>query len=232
MPPPSPPKPKPYASIVTITAQPEDHIRKVLSALCYDDDKIRERAYLYMGKLVRHAKELEKNNAPATAAGTKKMDLKTMLDVEICVQCTQTFHKHDNYGGHCFHHPDKIVKDEDSHIWAHWDEGRHGPIDTETNRKNFPGAFVYPCCGKNGTTKGCTWGYHIEPEDPVAVQNDHFEQDRRAKRTKIISDMKQNPLPSKKATNFAGKWLECVRCSTLFSEKENSETSCCYHDGE
>ncbi|KAK4212029.1 hypothetical protein QBC37DRAFT_389200 [Rhypophila decipiens] len=229
MPPPSPPNPKPYASIITITAQPEDHIKKSLSALCHEDDKTRERAYMYMGKLVRHAKELEKNNDAAAAAGTKK---RTMLDVEICMWCAQTFHKDNNYKEHCFHHPDKIVKDGGSRFWYHWDKGRDGPIDTETNRKNFPGAFVYPCCGKNGTTKGCTWGYHIEPEDPPAVYNDHYEQDRRVKRTKIISDMKQNSLPVKKATNLPSAWLKCVRCSTLFSNEETSETSCCYHDGE
>ena len=110
--------PKPYASISTIIGQPEEHLRKALSALCADDE-VREKAYLFMTKLARHAKELElKNKAPDNTSKGVKRDLKTMLDVEICIQCNQTFHEDDNNGKSCWHH-------ECTHEFANRHGGHH-----------------------------------------------------------------------------------------------------------
>jgi hypothetical protein len=41
-----------------------------------------------------------------------------------------------------------------------WDEGCHGPIDTEHTRKEFPENFSWTCCNSDGTTEGCVTGHH------------------------------------------------------------------------
>lgn len=84
-----------------------------MTALCADD-KVREKAYLFVLKLARHAKELEvKNAAPGNTSKGVKRDLKTMLDVEICIRCNQTFHEDDNNAKSCWHHDCK-------HDLANW----------------------------------------------------------------------------------------------------------------
>lgn len=100
--------PQPYASIFAITSQPEDHILKALTALCADDE-VRKKAHMYLMKLARHAKHLKETAAataspPANGTKRKREDEETMLDVEICIQCEQPFHKDDNNDKSCSYH--------------------------------------------------------------------------------------------------------------------------------
>ncbi|KAM7194470.1 hypothetical protein V8F20_007996 [Naviculisporaceae sp. PSN 640] len=166
--------PKPYASIFSITSQPPENIVKAMRALCHDD-KFREQAYMYLGKLSRHEKQLKEQNAKnSTAAGVKR-NHKTMIDVEICIQCNQPFHEDNNDKKSCFYHPDEMEEDLDSDVWVDWDERCHGPIDTEINRKSFPDGFMYACCEKDGTSKGCTWGEHKVAQDPEHIQKAYID---------------------------------------------------------
>ena len=55
-----------------------------------------------------------------------------------------------------YHHPGFLEVDWDGDFWADHDEDCHGPIDTKTNRKDYPEGFVWNCCGKIGTfAEGC-----------------------------------------------------------------------------
>jgi hypothetical protein len=49
-------------------------------------------------------------------------------------------------------------------MWPDHDENCHGPIDTEENRRDYPGSFIYPCCDRDGEEQPCTIDWHREPE--------------------------------------------------------------------
>ena len=52
-------------------------------------------------------------------------------------------------------HDGELEADDDA--WPDHEEGTHGPVDTKTNRRNRPEAFVWNCCGKTGAEGGgCT----------------------------------------------------------------------------
>eukprot|EP01084_Bolivina_argentea_P133966 236392_1 len=53
-----------------------------------------------------------------------------------------------------YYHPGELEVDSDE--WPDHEEETHGPIDTGTNRAEYPNGFVWSCCGKYGTfTQGC-----------------------------------------------------------------------------
>ena len=53
-----------------------------------------------------------------------------------------------------YYHPGYLEVDWEA--WPDHDEDCHGPIDTKTNRGEYPEGFMWSCCGKNGTyTQGC-----------------------------------------------------------------------------
>jgi hypothetical protein len=54
--------------------------------------------------------------------------------------------------------------DWDAAEWYDWDETCHGPIDTEEHKREYPDGFMWDCCGKSGTRRGCTRGKHRESD--------------------------------------------------------------------
>lgn len=48
----------------------------------------------------------------------------------------------------------------DYDMWPDHDENCHGPIDTEENRKKYPGSFTYQCCDRNGDEDPCVTDWH------------------------------------------------------------------------
>jgi hypothetical protein len=54
------------------------------------------------------------------------------------------------------HHSGELEINSESHTWDDWDEGCHGPMDSKTNRSEYPDGFVWNCCEKEGTyASGC-----------------------------------------------------------------------------
>ena len=52
--------------------------------------------------------------------------------------------------------------------FADHDEGVHGPMDTDENRRSFPEGFYWNCCGSRGADHpGCEGGQHV----PRAIGN-------------------------------------------------------------
>ena len=53
-------------------------------------------------------------------------------------------------------HPGELEPDFSGDGWADWDEDCHGPIDSNSNRKDYPENFKWSCCGAVGTyAEGC-----------------------------------------------------------------------------
>ena len=57
-----------------------------------------------------------------------------------------------------YHHPGDLEIDYDSGVWDDWDERCHGPIDSQSNRREYPDGFVWSCCDKQGDEGGCIRG--------------------------------------------------------------------------
>jgi hypothetical protein len=56
------------------------------------------------------------------------------------------------------HHPGELEVDWDGDCWPDHDENCHGPIDTNSNRREFPENFIWSCCEKPGDESGCEKG--------------------------------------------------------------------------
>jgi len=54
--------------------------------------------------------------------------------------------------------------DWDAEEWYDWDEDCHGPIDTEEHQQEYPDGFIWDCCDKPGSRRGCTRGRHKESQ--------------------------------------------------------------------
>lgn len=48
---------------------------------------------------------------------------------------------------------------DDASIWCDWDKW-YGEQDTKANREEFTEAFLWLCCEKDGTVKGCRQSMH------------------------------------------------------------------------
>ncbi|KAI0671553.1 hypothetical protein C8Q78DRAFT_972915 [Trametes maxima] len=62
----------------------------------------------------------------------------------------------------CRYHTGDLEVDEEAFV--DWDEDVHGPMDTRSNRKEFPENFTWSCCDRDGTQAGCVFAVH-EPEE-------------------------------------------------------------------
>ncbi|KAJ7352326.1 hypothetical protein DFH08DRAFT_84448 [Mycena albidolilacea] len=76
---------------------------------------------------------------------------------ETCSNCGETYDVNSD-DEECTFHPGEMEVDEEK--FDDWDEGCHGPIDTEHTRKEFPENFSWTCCDGDGTTEGCVTGHH------------------------------------------------------------------------
>jgi len=78
---------------------------------------------------------------------------------EKCANCDDEFdvsteREHDE----CNFHPGELNLDEASFV--DWDEDTHGPMDTPSNRREYPENFKWSCCGNDGLSEGCVTGQH------------------------------------------------------------------------
>lgn len=48
----------------------------------------------------------------------------------------------------------------DYESFVDWDEDCHGPMDTSSNRREYPENFLWSCCDRDGTTPGCVSNEH------------------------------------------------------------------------
>ena len=73
-----------------------------------------------------------------------------------------------------YHHPGDLEIDYDSGVWDDWDERCHGPIDSQSNRREYPDGFVWSCCDKQGDEGGCIRrvGTTIEERYPDSSEPD------------------------------------------------------------
>ncbi|KAF9546971.1 hypothetical protein CPC08DRAFT_368623 [Agrocybe pediades] len=82
---------------------------------------------------------------------------------EKCLNCsydfdTNTYREEDE----CAFHPGDVEVLDDKFL--DWDESCHGPMDTSSNRREFPENFAWSCCDKTLNSPGCVRDRHI----PVA----------------------------------------------------------------
>jgi hypothetical protein len=47
-----------------------------------------------------------------------------------------------------------------------WDEDCHGPMDSRSNRREYPENFKWTCCGEDGRSEGCQDNEHIPQRAP------------------------------------------------------------------
>jgi hypothetical protein len=52
--------------------------------------------------------------------------------------------------------------DYNNDSWADWDEDCHGPMDTPSNRREYPEGFSWSCCKEAGDSVGCQDTTHEE----------------------------------------------------------------------
>ncbi|EGO58118.1 hypothetical protein NEUTE1DRAFT_117062 [Neurospora tetrasperma FGSC 2508] len=135
-----------------IASADESTLRAVLRGLC-----AKREVEQLIGK---HFYELNKfSAAKGGSSGSKR---KATSPVHICVECGQAFEEDDNKK-ECRYHLEEMEFDENSSIWADYDENCFGVMDSEENRRNPDtlGGFVYPCCNKRADeAEGCKLGYH------------------------------------------------------------------------
>lgn len=52
------------------------------------------------------------------------------------------------------------ILEVDYEAFADHDEDCHGPMDTDENRRQFPGNFIWSCCEEDGASEGCLKAPH------------------------------------------------------------------------
>ncbi|KAM3477346.1 hypothetical protein MY5147_002746 [Beauveria neobassiana] len=122
-----------------VASLPESHLRAILVALC-KDPYTHDRVISMTSKLAA---------APSSCNGS---------DLAICVQCKQAFFRPDACR--------ELVPlssrwaDESNEAWDNHFVNTDGPMETEENMEDWPDAFVWDCCQKTGSARGCKVGQH------------------------------------------------------------------------
>ncbi|KAL8656480.1 MAG: hypothetical protein Q9226_002653 [Calogaya cf. arnoldii] len=101
----------------------------------------------------------------AAAAGNRSISFpgtkRTRPRYAKCGNCEQEFDVAQKKIGNCVYHNGELKCDYGSDMWADEDEDCHGPIDTASNRIEYPEGFYYDCCKQDGTARGCQIGQHV-----------------------------------------------------------------------
>ncbi|CAL8583818.1 hypothetical protein XPA_009435 [Xanthoria parietina] len=90
-----------------------------------------------------------KNEAAAAAEGarnTAQGRKRLRPRYATCRNCEEEFDVTQNGSEDCVYHPEETEVDYDAATWVDHDEDCHGTIDSEEMRREFPEAFIYPCC--------------------------------------------------------------------------------------
>lgn len=95
---------------------------------------------------------------------------------ETCVCCDEEFEVNmQRDDGECIFHPGWFMNKLNAFIaltallgelvvheasFIDWDEDTHGPMDSSSNRRDYPENFRWTCCDKEGTGDGCVHSVH------------------------------------------------------------------------
>ncbi|KAF7312035.1 hypothetical protein MIND_00215600 [Mycena indigotica] len=94
-----------------------------------------------------------------TISGPPTAPVRVIPRWEICENCGNSYDVNvaeDNED--CVFHPGDLEVEDDKFV--DWDEDCHGPMDTRSNRREFPENFTWSCCEGDGTAGGCVNGRH------------------------------------------------------------------------
>ncbi|KXH57688.1 hypothetical protein CSAL01_13329 [Colletotrichum salicis] len=109
--------------------------RKVLFALCREDERVRRRAVDLL------------QNMPRT---------------DVCANCKEKFDINRNAPDACRYHPGEFELDEDLEVWDTIDDiGEFYEMDSEESRADVPEGFRWSCCQRVGDVKGCREEQHV-----------------------------------------------------------------------
>ncbi|KAJ3491759.1 hypothetical protein NLI96_g444 [Meripilus lineatus] len=145
-----------------IALTPEERLREVLSELVVDDPTV-GRALFKVLVTVRGPEPpgiVARNESNQITLRIKPSQPPMLVPTwATCANCNETY----NTGtarveGECRYHSGELEADEDA--FEDHDEYCHGPIDTESNRKDFPEKFFWNCCDNDGTSPGCEEDIH------------------------------------------------------------------------
>ncbi|KAK1498969.1 hypothetical protein CCUS01_02589, partial [Colletotrichum cuscutae] len=109
--------------------------RKVLFALCREDERIRRRAVDLLQKMPR---------------------------TDVCANCKEKFDVNRNAPDACRYHPGDFELDEDLEVWDTIDDiGQFCEMDSEEYRADVPEGFRWSCCQRVGDVEGCQEEQHV-----------------------------------------------------------------------
>ncbi|KAI0010890.1 hypothetical protein F4779DRAFT_616153 [Xylariaceae sp. FL0662B] len=162
-------------------AKAPDHIaREILLALCKDSFQ-KKKAIQYLDKIEKKMAAQAKV-APRSKTSGNRLKRKAGSEIKICIQCQEPFQEEEN-GPKAWW----LNVDDESSTWEDWDENCHGPMDSGENKVEYPEAFVWDCCDKIGTRRGCTLGRHMAA-DPARARYDDPKVGTSSKATDSASD--------------------------------------------
>ncbi|KAF4784468.1 hypothetical protein HER10_EVM0008716 [Colletotrichum scovillei] len=109
--------------------------RKVLFALCREDERVRRRAVDLLQKMPR---------------------------TDVCANCKEKFDVNRNAPDACRYHPGDFELDEDLEVWGTIDEVEEFyEMDSEEARADVPEGFRWSCCQRVGEVECCQKGQHV-----------------------------------------------------------------------
>ncbi|KXH42614.1 hypothetical protein CSIM01_09576 [Colletotrichum simmondsii] len=119
--------------------------RKVLFALCREDERVRRRAVDLLQKMPR---------------------------TDVCANCKEKFDVNRNAPDACRYHPGQYDEfhsqyrdfelDEDLEVWGTIDDiGQFYEMDSEESRADVPEGFRWSCCQRVGDVEGCQEEQHV-----------------------------------------------------------------------
>ncbi|KAJ8468532.1 hypothetical protein ONZ45_g17208 [Pleurotus djamor] len=134
----------------------DEETRKQLhvAIACTPEARLREVVAL----LVDSSPDIEKAAAKHLVT-RKRVPLKVIPRYEICDNCDEEFDTSERReDDECCFHPGELECNYEA--FEDWDEDCHGPMDTKSNRREFPENFNWSCCDNDGTEPGCVKGRH------------------------------------------------------------------------
>ncbi|KAI5921847.1 hypothetical protein F4810DRAFT_676138 [Camillea tinctor] len=130
-----------------IANAPDDLVRAALIALCNKPSN-KNKALDYINKMTAL-------KGDAAAVGQKR---KRESPVKICIKCEDSFYEEDNGPKACLFHDGDLEMDDTRWTWNDWPYCE--VMDTPENREEYPNSYLWSCCEKRGTERGCTSGRH------------------------------------------------------------------------
>lgn len=141
-----------------LLSAPEPLVHSVLVALC-DNERIQKRALKYLATLEDYAADISADVGPGEDSGggssstattttttttkPRKRKMMATAPAQLCIMCKGAFSPGDNSPTACAYHDGDLGVDDDSAVWADWDEDVGGPRETSENEEDHPHAFTW-----------------------------------------------------------------------------------------